>query len=86
MEKENNKRKITLVDVIKFIGVIGIVTPLLLGYFQYQRSVQQDKDNNFRVWVEKLSSEKKAERLSAATNLGTYLKLGDDYYVEARDN
>jgi len=85
MEKENNKRKITLVDVIKFIGVIGIVTPLLLGYFQYQRSVQQDKDNNFRVWVEKLSSEKKAERLSAATNLGTYLKLGDDYYVEARD-
>ena len=85
MEKENNKRKITLVDIIKFIGVIGIVTPLLLGYFQYQRSVQQDKDNNFRVWVEKLSSEKKAERLSAATNLGTYLNADGDYYEEVFD-
>ena len=85
MEKENNKREITLADVIKLIGVIAIVTPLLLGYFQYQRSVQQDKDNIFRGWVEKLSSEKKADRLSAATNLGTYLMSGDDYYEEALD-
>jgi hypothetical protein len=85
METVKKKREITLADVIKFIGVIGIVTPLLLGYFQYQRSVQQDRDNNFRVWVEKLSSEKKVERLSAATNLGTYLKSGDDYYEEALD-
>jgi uncharacterized protein YjbI with pentapeptide repeats len=85
MEEENNKRGITLSDAIKFIGVIGIVTPLLLGYFQYQRSVQQDKDNNFRVWVEKLSSEKRADRISAATNLGTYLKTDDDYNEEALD-
>lgn len=85
MEEENKKREYTLSDVIKFIGVIGIVTPLLLGYFQYQRSVQQDKDNNFRVWVEKLSSEKRADRISAATNLGTYLKTDDDYYEEALD-
>ena len=61
MEEKNKKREITLADVIKFIGVIGIVTPLLLGYFQYQRSVQQDKDNNFRGWVEKLSAEKKTD-------------------------
>jgi len=85
MEKENIKREITLADVIKFIGVIGIVTPLLLGYFQYQRSVKQDKDNNFRVVVEKLSSEKKTDRLSAATNLGTYLISDGDYYEEAFD-
>jgi uncharacterized protein YjbI with pentapeptide repeats len=85
MEKENIKREFAFADVIKFIGVIGIVTPLLLGYFQYQRSVQQDKDNYFRVVVEKLSSEKKAERLSAATNLGTYLISDSDYYEEAFD-
>jgi uncharacterized protein YjbI with pentapeptide repeats len=85
MEEENIKREFAFADVIKFIGVIGIVTPLLLGYFQYQRSVQQDKDNYFRVVVEKLSSEKKAERLSAATNLGTYLISDSDYYEEAFD-
>jgi uncharacterized protein YjbI with pentapeptide repeats len=85
MEEDNIKRKFAFADVIKFIGVIGIVTPLLLGYFQYQRSVQQDKDNYFRVWVEKLSSEKKADRLSAATNLGTYLISDGDYYEEAID-
>jgi len=85
MEKENNKREITLADVIKFIGVIAIVTPLLLGYFQYQRSVKQDKDKYFRVVVEKLSSEKKNERLSAATNLGTYIISDGDYYEEAID-
>ena len=85
MEKEENKKVLTIANIIKAIGIIGIVTPLLLGYFQYQRSVQQDKDNNFRVWVEKLSSEKKDERLSAATNLGTYQKADDDYFEEARD-
>jgi len=85
MEEGNMKREYTLSDVIKFIGVIGVVTPLLLGYFQYQRSVRQDKDNYFRVVVEKLSSEKKADRLSAATNLGTYLVSGGDYYEEAFD-
>jgi len=85
MEKENKKREFTLTDIIKFIGVIAIVTPLLLGYFQYQRSVQQDEDNYFRVVVEKLSSEKKNERLSAATNLGTYLISDGDYYEEAFD-
>ncbi len=85
MEKVDKKREITLADVIKYVSIIAVIIPLLLGYFEYQRSVQQDKDNNFRGWVEKLSSEKKDERLAAATNLGTYLKSDDKYYEEARD-
>jgi len=85
MEKLNKKREITSVDIIKYVGMIGVMIPLLLGYLEYQRSVQQDKDNYFRVVVEKLSSEKKNERLSAATNLGTYLISDGDYYEEAFD-
>lgn len=85
MEKADKKREITSVDVIKYVSTIAVIIPLLLGYFEYQRSVQQDKDNNFRVVVEKLSSEKKSVRLSAATNLGTYLKADDYYYEEAFD-
>ncbi len=85
MEKLNKKREITSVDIIKYVGMIGVMIPLILGYLEYQRSVQQDKDNYFRVVVEKLSSEKKNERLSAATNLGTYLISDGDYYEEAFD-
>jgi hypothetical protein len=85
MEKENYKREITLADIIKYVGIIGVTIPLLLGYLEYQRSVKQDKDKYFRVVVEKLSSEKKTERLSAATNLGTYLISDGDYYEEAFD-
>jgi len=85
MQQLENKTGVTLADIIKYVGTIAVLIPLLLGYFEYRRSVQQDKDNNFRIIVEKLSSDKKVERLSAATNLGTYLKSGDDYYEEALD-
>ena len=55
VEKADKKLGITSVDVIKYVSTIAVIIPLLLGYFEYQRSVQQDKDNNFRVVVEKLS-------------------------------
>lgn len=85
IEKLDKKREITLSVIIKYIGMIAIIIPLLLGYFEYRRSVQQDNDNNFRIVIEKLSSDKITERLAAATSLGTYLKFGDDYYEEALD-
>jgi hypothetical protein len=85
MEKVIKKRELMSPDVFKYVGLIAVIIPLIFGYFEYRRSVQQDKDNNFRTVVEKLSSDKKAERLAAATSLGTYLNFDDNYSAEALD-
>ena len=79
----NESSKFKFADVIKILGGLGFIIPLVLGYFQYQQSVQKDLDNNFRSVVEKLSSEKVEERVAAASNLGTFLKLDQSYYEEA---
>jgi hypothetical protein len=80
-----SERKLSFMDFVKFIGALGVIIPLLMGYFEYRRSVQQDIDNNFRNLVEKLSSEKIEERLAGATNLGTFVSNGDKYYNESID-
>ena len=84
---ENNvsQKGLTIADILKIISALAVIIPLFLGYFEYQRSVQQDIDNNFRNFVEKLSSEKKETRLAGATNLGTFISEAGGYYEEAID-
>jgi len=57
-------------------GFIAVFIPLILGFFQYRQSVQQNFDQNFRAVVDKLSSANKEERLAAASNLGTFIREG----------
>lgn len=82
-EIETSKKKIAFIDIVKLIAAFAVIIPLLLGYFEYKRSVQQDIDNNFRDLVEKLSSDKKEKRLAGATNLGAFILKGEEYYYEA---
>lgn len=82
---ENSKKSWITSDILKILSALAVTIPLFLGYFQYQRTVQQDIDNNFRNLVEKLSSDKKENRLAGATNLGTIILQGGEYYNSAID-
>lgn len=70
-------------------GSIGLLVPLWGAMLQYQQSVQQNLDQNFRSIVENLSSENKENRLASAANMGTFIKKAafgkGKYYDEAVD-
>ncbi len=82
---EESKKTIFSFDILKILGSLGIFIPLILTFFQYRQSVQQDYAKNFREVVSKLSSEKTEERIASATNLGTFIEKGESYYNEAID-
>ncbi|MGE5804494.1 MAG: pentapeptide repeat-containing protein [Ignavibacteria bacterium] len=82
---DDGKKSIFSFDILKILGSLGIFIPLILTFFQYRQSVQQDYAKNFREVVSKLSSEKTEERIASATNLGTFIEKGESYYNEAID-
>ncbi len=82
---DDGKKSIFSFDILKILGSLGIFIPLILTFFQYRQSVQQDYAKNFREVVSKLSSEKIEERIASATNLGTFIEKGESYYNEAID-
>lgn len=75
----------SLGSILKIAGLVGVIVPLIVAYIEYRGAIQRDIDKNFNLLVEKLSSDKKEERVAAATNLGSYIRKQGDYYDEAVD-
>lgn len=82
---KNKKSGFDIIGIIKSLGALAVIIPLVLGFLQYKQSVQENQDKNFREIVALLSSDKKQERLASATNLGTFIKEGNPYNQEAID-
>ncbi|MFL0811508.1 MAG: pentapeptide repeat-containing protein [Agarilytica sp.] len=76
-------------DIFKYLGLtatfIGIVIPLIAGYFEYRQSVQQELDNSFRKIIIDLTSEDNESRIAAATSMGTFVEIDNKYYYQAID-
>ncbi|HBR17274.1 MAG: hypothetical protein A3G39_01785 [Deltaproteobacteria bacterium RIFCSPLOWO2_12_FULL_43_16] len=62
---------------------IPLITAIIMGYFQLGEYVRKSSDANFRSVVEKLSSGDEAQRLAAASSIGTFIKKGGEYSDEA---
>lgn len=83
--QDKTKAQFGLSDIIKSLGVLAVVIPLILGYMEYKQAVQENQNKNFREIVSGLSSDAKQNRLASASNLGTFIKEGNPYYNEAVD-
>lgn len=81
----DQKLKIDLFSILKFVGAVVAALPLLLGFLEYKKSVKEITDKSFREIVAHLSSEKKTERLASATNLGTFINEDNQYNNDAID-
>ncbi len=86
------KSGLDLSIILKILSGLAAAIPLLLGYIEYKKSVEENQNKNFREIVAHLSSKEKTERLASATNLGTFIKregflfkTDNPYKDEAKD-
>lgn len=87
-QEEITEKKVSLVNIAKvlgaFAGAVAVFVPLYTGILNYEQSVRDKIDGNFRTVVENLSSPNEESRLAAATSLGTFLHK-KNYYNETID-
>lgn len=62
------------------VGLLGVLLPIFTVTFNYMASVQEKKNDNFRSYIEMLSSEDAEKRLVAVSTLATYLNSNDEDY------
>jgi uncharacterized protein YjbI with pentapeptide repeats len=72
-------------DFKAFATIFAVFIPLMIAALQYEQSVQEKSDENFRALIEKLSAGNTNERVAAATSMGTYIKKGGPFYDQAID-
>jgi hypothetical protein len=72
-------------DFKVFVTIFAVFIPLMIAALQYEQSVQDKSDENFRVSIEKLSAGNTNERVAAATSMGTYIKRDGPFYGQAVD-
>ncbi len=72
-------------DFKTFATIFAVFIPLMVAALQYEQSVQDKSDENFRALIEKLSAGNTNERVAAATSMGTYIKKGGPFYDQAID-
>jgi len=80
---DKTKIEFSLGDIIKILGALAVIIPLVLSYMQYKQSVQESQDKNFREIVSDLSSQEKQSRVASASNIGTFINDDNPYYDEA---
>lgn len=72
-------------DFKTFVTIFAVFIPLMTAALQYEQSVQEQSDENFRALIEKLSAGNTNERVAAATSMGTYIKKDGPFYDQAID-
>ena len=67
-------------DFKAFVTIFAVFIPLMIAALQYEQSVQDKSDENFRALIEKLSAGNTQERIAAASSMGTYIIKGGPFY------
>jgi uncharacterized protein YjbI with pentapeptide repeats len=67
---------LNLDTIPKLIGVVSVLYSAVTYLYQQNKTIEETQNKNFREIVANLASENKAERLSSAINLGTFVKRG----------